>query len=503
MSSKDKIDKHPELPSYLKPVKQLGRGAFGTVYLCEDERSGEQVAVKHCKDAVRQGKSILREVRLLARLHHENLLHLVDFPAVPSPDFSDVFLVLPYMPADLHKVIHGKQNLSDRHVQAITCQILRGLCFLHRAGVAHRDLKPANILLNSDCSLKICDFGLARGDMTLEEDGGEACGVLTEYVVTRWYRAPEVMLLPKQYSLALDMWSVGCILCEIIGRKVLFPGKNHVDMIKRITEVIGTPSESAVGWLPTKTDAHRFLFQVCPKSDPANLKELYPKADPECLDLVKLLLDWNPETRITAEDALAHAFLKSFHGKDVDKTPEVFDWSFDNFKRTSAALRERLYQECSRFHPEILERDKHLLDKAGASPRNVSPRNVSPRSSVSGYPSNNGKSQSERRSVTPTRVKPGSSTGERSTTPPRTSVSKDEKRGSERSVTPPRKDATPPRRSITPTRQSGTRSSVKDERDTTPSRRRWRDRITGEKRDSTPTKRDSTPTKRDTTPTRA
>merc|ERR1719491_1297349 len=177
MSSKDKIDRHPELPSYLKPKKLLGRGAFGTVYLCEDTRSGKQVAVKHCKDAVRQGKSILREVRLLARLHHENLLHLVDFPAVPSPGFSDVFLVLPYMPADLHKVIHGKQNLSDRHVQAITCQILRGLCYLHCAGVAHRDLKPANILLNSDCSVKICDFGLARGDMSLEEDGSEACGV--------------------------------------------------------------------------------------------------------------------------------------------------------------------------------------------------------------------------------------------------------------------------------------------------------------------------------------
>lgn len=226
----DGVTRPSEMPANLKCIRQLGKGAFGTVYLCEDTDSGEQVAVKHVKDACRQGKSILREIRLLARLHHENLLHLIDMPAVNGPDFQDIFLVLPYMPADLHKVIHGKQSLSDKHVQAMMCQILRGLAFLHASGVAHRDLKPANILLQSDCSLKICDFGLARGDMPdpESEEQEQACGVLTEYVVTRWYRAPEVMLLPKQYTSALDLWSAGCILFEIVGRKVLFPGRLHV-----------------------------------------------------------------------------------------------------------------------------------------------------------------------------------------------------------------------------------------------------------------------------------
>jgi len=357
-------DGRPEFPSYLKSVRQLGKGAFGTVYLCEDTRDGSQVAVKHCKDAVRQGKSILREIRLLARLHHENLLHLVDFCAVPSYDFNDVLLVLPYMPADLNKVIQSKQVLSDRHTQAITCQILRGLAYLHASGVAHRDLKPANILLNSDCSLKICDFGLARGDMPDPEacEGEEqACGVLTEYVVTRWYRAPEVMLLPKQYTSSLDLWSAGCILCEIIGRKVLFPGKNHVDMMRRILDVLGFPVDKDMTWLPKSSESYKFLYQMCDRSSGKPLEERYPKASATALQLCKELLHWDPEQRITAVDALAHEYLKSYQQKEDAIPFEPFDWNFDNFKRTSTALRDRLYRECARYHPEILERDKHLF----------------------------------------------------------------------------------------------------------------------------------------------
>jgi len=254
-------------------VRQLGKGSYGTVHLCEDTRTGAQVAVKHVKQAARHGKSMVREIRLLARFKHENLLHLLDIPAVPGPNFEDIFLVLPYMPADLHKVIQSKQTLTERHIQAIMAQIFRALELLHACGVAHRDLKPANILLSADCKLKICDFGLARGDMpTLcatdseaDELRGEARGVLTEYVVTRWYRAPEVMLLPKQYTSAVDVWSAGCILCEILGRKPLFPGKNHVDMVTRVAQTMGAPPDEELRWLPRDSDAYRFVRRVCPQ----------------------------------------------------------------------------------------------------------------------------------------------------------------------------------------------------------------------------------------------
>ncbi|CAE8709598.1 unnamed protein product, partial [Polarella glacialis] len=158
--------------------------------------------------------------------------------------------------------------LTEKHVQVIIVQILRALAHLHASGVAHRDLKPANILLSTDCKLKICDFGLARGGL----DGGdedspqEACGVLTEYVVTRWYRAPEVMLLPKHYTSAVDIWSVGCILGEILGRKALFPGKNHIDMVCRVAQTVGCPQDHELEWLPKDTDAYRFVRKVCPQT---------------------------------------------------------------------------------------------------------------------------------------------------------------------------------------------------------------------------------------------
>jgi len=349
-------------PPHLKVIRQLGSGSYGSVHLCEDTRTGNQVAVKHVKKAPSHGKSMLREIKLLARLRHDNLLCLLDLPAVPSRDFEDIFLVLPYMPADLHKVIHSKsQSLSDKHVQVIITQILRALEHLHAAGVAHRDLKPANVLISHDCKVKICDFGLARGDMQLDAEADEpdqVQGVLTEYVVTRWYRAPEVMLLPKQYTSAVDVWSVGCILGEILLRKAMFQGKNHVDMVCKFAETLGTPSENELEWLPQDTDAYRFVKKVCPPSKGMSLAALFPGSSSACRDLLTGLLRWHPGQRLTAAQAQEHDYLRAYRPKEPPVPPEPFDWAFDGFKPTAENVRERLYRECARYHPEILERDR-------------------------------------------------------------------------------------------------------------------------------------------------
>ncbi|CAK9053206.1 unnamed protein product [Durusdinium trenchii] len=337
MSSKERAG-GAELPSYLKVVKQLGRGAYGTVYLCEDKKSGEQI-------------------RLLARLRHENLLFLLDFPAVSSPNFEDIYLVLPYLAADLHKIIQSQQALTEKHVQVILVQILRAMEYLHASGVAHRDLKPANILLSSDCKLKVCDFGLARGGLGESDEPEEACGVLTEYVVTRWYRAPEVMLLPKQYSTAVDIWSVGCILGEILGRKAMFPGKNHIDMVCMVAKVLGNPTDSELNWLPKDTDAYKFLRKVCPQGSGVNLSSTYPRASSACLDLLKALLCWDPQERLTASDAQKHEYVKHYYPREPPPPPEPFDWTFDGFKPTTKTVQAKLYEECARYHPEIRARD--------------------------------------------------------------------------------------------------------------------------------------------------
>eukprot|EP00929_Paragymnodinium_shiwhaense_P008939 TRINITY_DN11293_c0_g1_i2.p1 TRINITY_DN11293_c0_g1~~TRINITY_DN11293_c0_g1_i2.p1 ORF type:complete len:698 (+),score=153.16 TRINITY_DN11293_c0_g1_i2:55-2148(+) len=355
-----------QLPPHLQFQKKLGHGAYGSVYLCECRRTGEEVAVKHIKDAHRGGKSTLRELVLLARLRHENLVYLLDFPAVPTPDVRDVFLVLPYMHTDLHKVIKSGQELTEKHVQAVTCQILRGLAHLHAAGVAHRDLKPGNVLLSKDCKARIADFGLARGDMPeVEDDVGQLEPILTEYVVTRWYRAPEIMLLPQRYTPAVDLWSVGCILGEMLKRKPLFPGRNHVDMIKLYGEIRGSPQPEDVDWVPRPSEAWELLQRCCPPSRTSQMASAIPTASRPCLDLLHGLLSWDPTSRPTASEAQEHEYLRRYLPKTAAKEPEVFDWSFDRFRATSQRVQERLYAECARLHPEIVDRDFEELCARG------------------------------------------------------------------------------------------------------------------------------------------
>ena len=130
-----------------------------------------------------------------------------------------MYIVMGSMEANLHKIIYSKQELSLDHIQYFVFQTLLGIKYLHSAGVIHRDLKPSNLLVNHDCDLKICDFGLARGAVAQDDDQ-----MYTEYVVTRHYRAPEVMTNAKNYDEGIDVWSTGCIFAELLGRKVLCPG---------------------------------------------------------------------------------------------------------------------------------------------------------------------------------------------------------------------------------------------------------------------------------------
>jgi len=147
------------------------------------------------------------------------------------------------MEADLHQIIKSGQALTNEHVQYFTYQILRGMKYVHSASVIHRDLKPGNLLVNSDCELKICDFGLSRGYDSSPEDGATQ---MTEYVATRWYRAPEIMLALRRYGTAIDVWSIGCILGELLLGRPLFKGKDYVDQLNKILEVLGTPSSEVL-----------------------------------------------------------------------------------------------------------------------------------------------------------------------------------------------------------------------------------------------------------------
>jgi mitogen-activated protein kinase 1/3 len=357
-----------QVPDHYRVMKKLGTGAYGEVFLCYNELDGTEVAVKKIGNFTRDpvvGKRILREVKLLAELRHNNLLHLCDILPVPNPDFEDVYLVTPYMHVDLHRLIHSKVPLVESQSRALIIQILRGLNYLHSAGVMHRDLKPSNVLVNRDVSLRIADFGLARARSIEDMDQ------LTDYVVTRWYRAPELVLLPTAgYFEAVDLWSVGCIFAELMGREPLFPGKNHLEMLRMIANTLGFSADTDLGWVPERdiTNVRRFLNSIppLPSTPVKSLEERLPDCTTECLDLIHRLLDKLPQNRISAADAICHPYLASLRNPAAEAVAEgPFKFDFDRFEPTRRALKDRLYAECVKYHPEIVERDVQWIQQRG------------------------------------------------------------------------------------------------------------------------------------------
>jgi mitogen-activated protein kinase 1/3 len=202
----------------------VGEGAYGVVCSAIHKPSTQKVAIKkitpfdHSMFCLRT----LREMKLLRYFNHENIISILDIQRPRGYDnFNEVYLIQELMETDMHRVIRT-QDLSDDHCQYFIYQTLRALKAMHSANVLHRDLKPSNLLLNANCDLKVCDFGLARSAASQEDNSG----FMTEYVATRWYRAPEIMLTFKEYTKAIDVWSVGCILAEMLSGKPLFPGKD-------------------------------------------------------------------------------------------------------------------------------------------------------------------------------------------------------------------------------------------------------------------------------------
>jgi serine/threonine protein kinase len=164
------------------------------------------------------------------------------------------------MGADLYKIMKSEQDLSDEHYKFIFYQICRAILFLHSANITHRDIKPSNVLINEDCIIKLCDFGLSRNMRDQEQLS------LTEYVVTRYYRAPEVMLCSHQYSKSIDIWSIGCTFAELLTKNYLFPGDNYLSQIKLIIDLLGSPSEEDIEFI-TNSNARNYVmnFKNIPK----------------------------------------------------------------------------------------------------------------------------------------------------------------------------------------------------------------------------------------------
>jgi mitogen-activated protein kinase 1/3 len=427
--------------------KMLGTGSYGKVALATKKSQGIKVAIKRMDNIFEDEtdcKRILREISLMRLLRHPFLVDLVEviYPFKPQT-FSTLYIVMGYAESDLKKIIKSSINLEMLHIQTIIYNLLCAVKFLHDSNVLHRDLKPANVLLNEDCTIKLCDYGLARSTtgiqsaeiiirkqqkdrssseedfdspIQLKQGGFRQMEIpspqpvaspktpseskeetkedlrnrlvktkdarrnmkreLTGHVVTRWYRAPEIILLEKDYGPGIDIWAVGCIFAELLGmmqenaptfmdRQPLFPGKScfplspaknpqeqrqgfpfsNQDQLAVIFAVVGTPSESDKSYV-TDQKALEYLetFQYQPKID---LVTKYPGSSAEAIDFLSKVLVFNPYFRISLEECFEHPLFAQVRNKEKENmqvTP--VNLAFEKEELNREKLRKLILNEC-------------------------------------------------------------------------------------------------------------------------------------------------------------
>jgi len=298
---------------YTGPLKFLGKGAYGCVISTHDRHNKEVAAIKKISgiedmdhiDSMRT----LREMKICRHLRgHENIVKLLHvIPQQRDGPLNEVYLIFEFMESDLAKFIRtgAMSELPAEHQRHLTqgflYQILRGMKYVHSAGIMHRDIKPSNLLINNEGDLKVADFGLAIGQ------AGKSHQMIS-YVVTRWYRAPELLLDKKDYTSAVDMWSIGCILAEMLGCKPLFRGNSSRHQLHLILSVLGKPSSEDIA--ATANARYHDMLNSMEARKPVSWTRLYPHAPGEALDLLDKLLSFNPQKRPTCEEALSHSYLE-------------------------------------------------------------------------------------------------------------------------------------------------------------------------------------------------
>ncbi len=447
-------------PEY-KIIRKIGSGAYSSVWDAIHVESGKKVAIKKETDVfddLIDCKRLLREVKLLRSLQHPNVVRLTDLltpPRATVANFDTIYLVLDIADASLANLIKSHLHLDAKQVRKIMYNMLLGLNYVHSAGVLHRDLKPGNVLVNKDCSVRICDFGLSRSIVGIgvykkppapvvepdssssssDEDDKEdeaaeakrpvpakvrksikprvsisaaatqdvdsilaskgmvpqteqladipAVGVkkeavrrLTSHVVTRWYRAPEVILMQENYGAPIDVWSAGCIFAELLttikentpsakDRRPLFPGTSclllspynaqggrksilsvaSTDQLCVIIDTLGNLKEEDVAFVKDQ-NVLDFLKMMPESTHKINFESKYPGSGAEAIDLLQRMLAFNPNRRITVEECLSHPYFAPARNKTLEAKASVpVTMEFENEAELTEARLRQLFGE--------------------------------------------------------------------------------------------------------------------------------------------------------------
>ncbi|CAD8110967.1 unnamed protein product [Paramecium sonneborni] len=358
----------PHIARKFEIIQKLGKGAYGIVWKAVDKKLKTVVALKKVFDAFHNAtdaQRTFREIMFLQELNgHENIVRLLNI--IKAENNKDIYLVFDYMETDLHAVIRAG-ILEEVHKKYVVYQILKALKYIHSGELIHRDLKPSNILLNSECHMKLADFGLARSIAITEDDSTPP--VLTEYVATRWYRAPEILLGSTNYTKAVDMWSVGCILGELIIGKAIFPGTSTLNQIERIIELLGKPNDADIESLESPL-AVNILASVSIQKR-RSFQQFFSGAQDDCLDLLRRLLQFNPKMRLTVNQAIKHKYLKEFSSPDeeIECSEPIRIPMNDNKKFSIKEYREALYNDINRRKKEQRKKwQAKYLQQLGMNP---------------------------------------------------------------------------------------------------------------------------------------
>ncbi|XP_037911800.1 cyclin-dependent kinase 13 isoform X2 [Hermetia illucens] len=277
---------------------QLGDGTYGTVMLGQRKDTGEKVAIKKMKRKYYSWEEAmnLREVKSLKKLSHANVVKLKEV----IRENDTLYFVFEYMKENLYQMIKDRDtHFPESSIKNMLYQVLTGLAFMHRHGFFHRDLKPENLLCSGPELVKIADFGLAREIRSRPP--------FTDYVSTRWYRAPEVLLHSTRYGSAIDLWAMGCIMAELYTFRPLFPGSSEVDQLFKICSVLGTPEQHDWPEGHRLAAAMHFRFPECSK---VPLNSIVTRASLAGLQLLEDFLRYDPEKRPTAQQSLKYPYFQ-------------------------------------------------------------------------------------------------------------------------------------------------------------------------------------------------